>query len=240
MKISEKFAEYGLTGGFFWLVQILFLSYSSKQNPTDLLNSLSTAVNQISIPQALSAATGSFLAAIAIISIFFTGLLLDLFGSFFILIEMRQFKKQINLNEQWFDDLVSNRGGYINSDYQYFKKSYYVPDKSDYKRKTLDVLNPFSIFKKESWKNSIEEGKKNFKNLMLMRSYTRILEFVQSFVLIHTNYNVLIYEIHLWRTSRSVSTALFISAFEFFYIFIINRDATYFPRIRNVIFPSLI
>jgi hypothetical protein len=77
MQIGSRFTEYGLTGVFFWICQILFLAYSGQAKT--LLSHLST-VQQLQIPLWISQIGATAISALAIIPVFVTGLLLDLFA----------------------------------------------------------------------------------------------------------------------------------------------------------------
>ena len=79
MQIGSRFTEYGLTGGFFWICQFILL-WRSGQTQT-LLSNLSTV--QLQIAKDIPIPITSLVSALAIIAVFVTGLLLDLFAVYF-------------------------------------------------------------------------------------------------------------------------------------------------------------
>jgi len=80
MQIGSRFTEYGLTGGFFWICQLLVLTYHGQAKT--FLSYIST-VELPKIPdptwQIGSTAISTLVGALAIVAVFVTGLLLDLF-----------------------------------------------------------------------------------------------------------------------------------------------------------------
>src|ERR1700759_4500994 len=99
MKISDRFTEYGLIGGLFWMMQALLLWLvmpGSASLPVELIKNF----GKIS-PGAQSGLT-ALLGALAVVVIFTTGLLLDLFGSFYFRhIETRAFHALAKTHESW-------------------------------------------------------------------------------------------------------------------------------------------
>jgi hypothetical protein len=77
MKISDRFLDYGLTGGFFLTVQIILLLHFFPQMWHGIL-SMTTV-----IPSTLNGSINTILAALGIVAIFFTGAILDLFAPFY-------------------------------------------------------------------------------------------------------------------------------------------------------------
>src|SRR5436190_19523735 len=79
MQIGSRFTEYGLTGGFFWICQLLFLVYSGQAKT--LLSNLSSV--KLDPTSWISQIGPTAISALAIIAVFVTGLLLDLFAVYF-------------------------------------------------------------------------------------------------------------------------------------------------------------
>ena len=102
MQIGSRFTEYGLTGGFFWICQLILLWYSGQTHA--LLSNLSTVHLQVSteISQIGSTAIASLVGALAIITVFLAGLLLDLLAEYpFRPMEMRVFHRHLVRNRDW-------------------------------------------------------------------------------------------------------------------------------------------
>src|SRR5437660_1307072 len=92
MKISDRFLDYGLTGGFFLTVQIIILASFFPQ--------MWHSVIEV-IPSALNGSINTILAALGIVAISFTGALLDLFAPFYAYSEMYDIRKHLILNKVW-------------------------------------------------------------------------------------------------------------------------------------------
>ncbi len=91
MQIGSRFTEYGLTGGFFWICQLLFLVYSGQAKT--LLSNLSSV--KLDPTSWISQIGPTAISALAIIAVFVTGLLLDLFAVYFRPMEMRVFRQHL-------------------------------------------------------------------------------------------------------------------------------------------------
>ena len=103
MQISSRFTEYGLTGGFFWICQLILIwSYGKTQT---ILSSLPTV--HLGPDQLGSTAITSLVTAVAIIAVFVTGLLLDLLAVYFRRLEMGVFWKHMVRNRDWLSRLIT-------------------------------------------------------------------------------------------------------------------------------------
>lgn len=195
MQIGSRFTEYGLTGGFFWICQILFLAYSGQGKT--LLSHLST-VQQLQIPPWISQIGATAISALAIIAVFVTGLLLDLFAVYYRAMEMRAFHKHLVRNREWLGRLIADHKGYCEADYQEFERKY-----------AKGSLPERLVF----WKRYVAAVKRTWS----ARSYERLWSFFASFVLVESGssqLSLMMDQYHLWRTGRAVSTALVIVFFE--------------------------
>jgi len=227
MKIAERFAEYGLTGGFFWLLQLAFLIILSPDSPLVSFEHWLDELSKIHIPSHIATPVGGLLAALAIVSIFFTGLLLDLLGSYYILLEMNVFRKNVNTNREWLDDFVRNHKSYIGKDYNDFLEKFSdIYSHGEVRRMFIDAINIFGLFSPKWWKRQIAGSKSKIARYRLMKPYSRLQSFLISTVLAYsgaTRLDVLMDQMHLWRTSRAISTALL--------IFSVEISLILFPRI---------
>jgi len=91
VQIGSRFTEYGLTGGFFWICQLLFLAYSGQAKT--LLSYLSTLERP---PDWIWQIGSTAISALAIIVVFVAGLLLDLLAVYFKSMEMRVFYRTLS------------------------------------------------------------------------------------------------------------------------------------------------
>ena len=91
---GTRFAEYGITGGFFLFFHVVVLGVAfpeiALQN-AQLAVEISPSI-AAKIPLAAQTALQSLLIALALLSVFVIGLLLDLLGSIFVLAEVRVFR----------------------------------------------------------------------------------------------------------------------------------------------------
>jgi len=219
MRISSRFTEYGLTGAFLLISQcvLYFLSYdeSSSYSFEQFNAILKTAYE--AFPPAFQPALMSLAAALALVSIFFIGLCLDLLGSFHTMWEANQFKKQLEKNETWLRPFVDLNKYYVGNDYNKFESEFgTLLSKEEWKESFKILL----FWKKQYRRDYFDYMKKAFNRFRLLSAYNRFHSFLMSYVMVHSgsgNNEFLIDQVHLWRTSRSISTALIIMAFELLY-----------------------
>src|SRR5436305_10290195 len=117
MQIGSRFTEYGLTGGFFWICQLLFLVYSGQAKT--LLSNLSSV--KLDPTSWISQIGPTAISALAIIAVFVTGLLLDLFAVYFRPMEMRVFHQHLVRNRDWLGRLITDHKDYCEADYEEFE-----------------------------------------------------------------------------------------------------------------------
>jgi hypothetical protein len=113
MQIGSRFTEYGLTGGFFWICQLFVIWWGGQAQA--VLSHLSNVQKQI--PNDFSPVASTALSALAIITVFVTGLVLDLLAAYFPLPEMRVFWQHLVRNRDWLSRLITEHKGYCESDY---------------------------------------------------------------------------------------------------------------------------
>lgn len=136
MKIDARFfGEYVVTGTFFWIGQlaVLFVLVGGE--------SITTLVNEIvGDLKGYQAA----LAAIALVWMFFTGLMLDLFTAYFPGLESRIFKPYLDQNHGWIESMVQHG--------QYFQRDDLIPNRThfgfvqDYSRLQSRLLSYVMVF----------------------------------------------------------------------------------------------
>src|SRR3954469_11410010 len=104
---GARFAEYGITGGFFLLLHVVVLGVAFPEiaiQNAQLVGGVFTSMVD-KTPALAQPALQSLLIALALLSVFVTGLLLDLLGSVFVLAEARVFRSQIGRRTHWIENL---------------------------------------------------------------------------------------------------------------------------------------
>src|SRR5882762_2698182 len=115
MQIGTRFAEYAVTGAFFLIGQLIILSaFHVTGIPLALPGEMVSFLQQV---PALQASANNFVGALGIMSIFVAGLLLDLFGGYFMFFEMNIFRKHLEKNHEWLKDLIEKNASYSMDDY---------------------------------------------------------------------------------------------------------------------------
>jgi len=194
MKISDRFTDYGLIGGFFWLLLFSMWGFGFPSvNWDTLLQELKTTFD--GIPTAVVPALVALLGALAIIAIFTTGLLLDLVGSlYFGPAEAGVFGAHLRQNKPWLERIVDRNQDYFQEDWSTLLAT--LPVSS---RKFPDN---FKVWKYPTW---FRETRR------FSETYTRFQSFLLSYVLLTSgveNIELLSTQMSLWNTSRAIAAAI--------------------------------
>src|SRR6516165_2845704 len=98
---GARYAEYGITGGFFLFTTALILALLSPATLIYGAHSLGSLLSDTfgGIPDVAHAAIQSLLVALALLSVFIVGLVLELIGSIFLFGEAFIFHRQLVVNE---------------------------------------------------------------------------------------------------------------------------------------------
>jgi len=207
MQIGSRFTEWGLTGGFFWICQLLFLTYSgqriillsnlpSKLEPDWILPSVSTAIS-----------------ALAIVAVFVTGLLLDLSAVYFRQWEMRVFHRHLVRNRDWLGRFIADHKGYGEADYEEFER---LLSKSSLAKDRKAGFGVSLLWNRQRRRQYFAEGWGPWKGA---RAYERLWSFFASYVLVESGssqLSLMTDQYYFWRTGRAISTSLAILMFEVF------------------------
>jgi len=199
MNISTRITEYSITGGLLWVNIFLFatllnlpldrLDWSGASQVwsawIDTLAPLKSI--EMALPSALQNSLGTLLGALVIIVIFFSGILLELIGPvFFVPLELYFFRKWlVQKNRGWLDRLIDDNGGFIAADYLAFVGG-----------RLVDWRHPLAWFEQR-------------------RCFHKISAFLLSHIMVFSQaaaLDELMDRIHLWRTSRAISTSLVVLA----------------------------
>jgi hypothetical protein len=228
MQIGSRFTEYGLAGGFFWICQFILI-WCSGQTQT-LLSNLSTVQKQI--PEHLPIAITSLVSALAIIAVFVTGLLLDLFAVYFRPTEMRIFCRHLVRNRDWLGQLIADHKGYCEADYEEFERRLGETSLAKDMWAGIAILLFWNQERRQRYVGALKRGWA----WGLARPYERLWSFFASYVIVQSGssqLSLLVDQYYLWRTGRAVSAALIILFLE---ILIVPR-AYEFPFLLGFFFP---
>src|SRR3979490_124044 len=119
MQIDRRFADYGLTGGFFLICQLGLLwafGYWPRSIPNELKALLPSDTSLVA-----PIITG-FAGALAVIAVFVVGLILDLLASLFRGEEMKIFARHLDLNSDWMTAFIEAHKAYCGADYETFRR----------------------------------------------------------------------------------------------------------------------
>src|SRR6266496_11831 len=199
MNISTRITEYSITGGLLWVNVFLFATLVNLPVDQITLNAAlqkwvtwyaamkPLAATLTALPTTLQSSLGTLLGALAIIAIFISGILLDLIAPvFFVRVEFYFFRKcLVQKNRGWLDRLIAANGEFIAADYQTFVGG-----------RVIDWKHPFAWFEQR-------------------RCFQKISAFLLSHIMVFSQaaaLEELMDRIHLWRTSRAISTSMVVVA----------------------------
>lgn len=129
MKISDRLADYGFIGAVFWMLQLGVLLVSARNTPnwTMYFQDLKTALG--ALPVQVIAPVSAFLGASAIVVIFATGVVIDLFfAPFGRVSEAASFRSFARKNACWMKPLLAERFDCIQDDWDLLLQSSILAD----------------------------------------------------------------------------------------------------------------
>ncbi len=187
MKAAVRFAEYSLTGGFFWLGVFLFLTLLHLETRGDWLTNLSLLwqhwlqhlgrlTGQVQGLQTLSA-------SLTLLVVFATGLILDLLAPFlYAPLEVATMRRMLQADDQqWLTELTRRHRAYLGT--------------------TVEDLRDQPSF---SWHDPRQA-------LRQRRRYERLRAFLLAHLFVHTpdaHLEDVLDQLRLWRTARALSLSL--------------------------------
>lgn len=197
MNISTRITEYSITGGLLWVSVFLFATLLNLQlnqqaitldQAMNLWGEWITAMAPLTealagLSSSLQGSISTLLAALAIIVIFFSGIILDLLGPvFFISFEMMFFHKWlVTKNRPWLDRLIADNREFIGEDYRIFIESC-----------NFNWKRPLAWFERR-------------------RCYNKLWTFLLSHIMVFSKaagLDELMDRVHIWRTSRAISASM--------------------------------
>ncbi len=200
MNISPRFAEFGMTGAFFLISQLGVIVFLSSHGEFTILSQhWATVIDTFhsNLPEALRKSSDSLVTVIGVICIFITGLILDLIGSYFAFLEIIIFSRHIQRNQVWLNVLT-----------------YQVPG---------NVLNDYREYRDRFGSGFIVSLPRLWDRVCLSREYRNLQAFLFSYVQVFSSVSsVLDDNMHLWRTSRAISTTMLILAAEVIWVDALN------------------
>jgi hypothetical protein len=192
VNISNRFTEYGMTGAFFWLSQLLFFVLGYSDSFDEAWNTVKDYLQHHAAgPEVLKDSLGALITTFGVISIFVAGLLLDLLGSHVFLGEMIVFNRHLHRNKSWLDRMTVQCTGDIARDYRELRDGF--------------------------GDNFIASPKQALARFGMRRQCRRLQAYLLSFIHVCSGASLsesLVDSMHLWRTARSVSTTMVILFFE--------------------------
>lgn len=200
MNISDRFTDYGITGAFFLLGQLILLAFWGLEG---WINAVASVIQ--SIPQVVQPTAISLLVAFAIIGIFFFGLMLDLAA--IIKQELPIFKEHMQRNQLWLQEFMLKF------------PHYFPPELSAVLLEWFDLRKRDSTESKQETNLSLKfiHGLQSLwrwfspiPSFTEMQAYFKLRNLIFSFPLIYsagTQFDNLSDGGHLWRTSRALFTA---------------------------------
>lgn len=211
MLISERYSEYGITGAFFWIIQIFMLIKFYDDSPLSIWQNWMSEIAPFfsAIPDILQVSVAGVLGAIGIMAIFIAGLLLDLLGILLSFQERIVFTKQLIQSKFWLQPFTEKNKSFLGSDYEILISS---PESLWHSEKnhTLKSFLRIFFFKSRRDVNRYREAFSRLQSLLISNvmiySDTSKLEFFNN-------------HIHLWRTTRELCVAVYVFTFEFGIIF---------------------
>ena len=142
MQIDRRYADYGLTGGFFLICQLGLLwalGYWPRVTPAQL-----KALLPSETPLLAPIITG-FAGALAVIAVFVVGLILDLLASLWRGMEMKIFARHLDHNSEWMTAFIEAHKAYCGYDYETFQRAFHDPPSRGKRAAAM-----FTLWKRES------------------------------------------------------------------------------------------
>lgn len=212
MKISDRFTDYGLLGGFFWAIQLgiagLFgfvtLGWAAQAR------ALATLLN--GLPSGAIAPVAGLLGAVGLICIFATGLVLDLVGTvMFRSLEMRVFRRYASNNEVWLRRFAERHKDFVRDD---LLKILDLPPMWSKEAVVVSFLILFAPWK-ESYRRRYRASLG--RPLSTLGPYTRMQALLLSYITLSSGPNtveLLSTQTSLWSSSRMLAVAMFAFSIE--------------------------
>jgi hypothetical protein len=206
MQFDRRFADYGLTGGFFLICQLVVL-WAFGYGPMILDKLRALRLPLLTEPSLIGPIITGLAGALGIIAVFVVGLLLDLLASLFRSMEMRVFARHLSRNSDWLINLVETHKAYCGTDYETIQRAF---REQSIARQYLAGLDVFMFWKREKRERYVAAVKLGWA-WGLVRPYERLWSFFTSYIVVlsgSAQLTLLADQYSLWRTARAIATAL--------------------------------
>jgi hypothetical protein len=209
---GTRFAEYGITGGFFIVSQIVMLGWLIPDAPAYAATVFGSFFTSISaaVPASAQPALQSLLVALGLLTVFITGLLLDLVGSYSIGNEARLFRDHLIKNRQWVSKLIETELSNYAHDYALFLRIERTFNARPDWRKSIAGLALWRTDVRRAWRRwgpfSLRRMQKPFRRLEA--------GLIARIVASGTKTDLLVEQVSVCRMARAIVVALTLIAVE--------------------------
>jgi len=210
VRISNRFIDNGVTGGFFLAGQFILLALWG-------LTGWIKPLTDLTVSSFLQPTVNTLLAALGIISIFFFGLLLDLLAtgfSPFIHEEIISMKSHLDHNQDWLEETLEKEDTYFKEGCDKFKDAYVALFGAKKYNRNLYIRLFHHQWMERRHRSSLSDKAQEEK---LTVNYYRLRYFFNSYVLLNSGLpqlDTLTDQVHWWRASRAICIATVIWVFE--------------------------
>jgi hypothetical protein len=212
MQFDRRFADYGLTGGFFLICQLVVL-WTFGYGPTILDKLQALRLPLLTDTSWVAPIITGFAGALGIIAVFVVGLLLDLLASLFRAMEMRVFARHLSRNSDWLINLVEAHKAYCGTDYEIIQHAFREPSIArQYLAAWRAGFEVFMFWKREKREHYVAAVKLSWA-WGLVRPYERLWSFFTSYIVVlsgSAQLTLLLDQYSLWRTARAIAIALYL------------------------------
>ncbi len=211
MTLSSRLGDYGITGTFFVVAQmtgfVLTDPGGSEQRARDVLKHLDAIT---SVAPSLSTPLASLLTVLALILVFFVGLVIDLLGFYAPSLEVVSFRRRLALHDHWLSPLLATHADFLGADVKRLIDEYHPAPSLVAGLKEALRTPPFS---KRYWRI----WARNWRAYLVIGGYQRLFSFMVTLALRNagpSNAEAIRDALGLWRTSRAIATGLVFVAIE--------------------------
>lgn len=219
ISLGAKFADYGLTGGFAVCGQAALLSWLAPGTTRSIIECVTKALATFfqDLPPGLVTPVSAFLTAVAIISIFFLGLVLELIGSIAVLVEVYVFRSHLKLHRPWLSELLANYGSATVKDVDRIVSEFGQTTGTG--KEWRGAWRGIAFWSRSSRQKIAQAWRRATRRFRLLRPFSRIQALLLSYVLAADSaprLDLLRDHLQLCRVSRAVSAVLFVCSLEVF------------------------
>ena len=201
---GARYAEYGITGGFFLFTQALILGLAYPDALVWGADRFGTLLSEENIPKLAQPAIQSLLVALALLSVFIIGLVLEIIGSVFMLYEANIFRRRLAMN-QWVAKFVEAELPDYAEDYRFFL------DLADLWSRLKEQWKPKNWFGRRGpfegggikWQRKVQQRFRRLESVLMAKVLTS-----------GAKTEMLAEQISICRMSRAIGTALYVVGFE--------------------------